>query len=99
MPAPTFVPGTVVPRLETIHEGWALEATRGPVPSGIAGRSVPATVPGCTHTDLQAAGLIPDPYLGTNEATGGTRRRSSPPRPPTASASTSSCRGSTPSRR
>ena len=68
MPAPTYVPGTVVPRLETIHEGWALEATRGPVPSGIAGRSVPATVPGSAHTDLLAAGLIPDPYLGTNEA-------------------------------
>jgi len=68
MPAPTFVPGTVVPRLETIHDGWTLEATRGPVPSPIAGRSVPATVPGSAHTDLLAAGLIPDPYLGTNEA-------------------------------
>ena len=29
--------------------------------------TVPATVPGCVHTDLLAAGLIPDPYLGTNE--------------------------------
>jgi beta-mannosidase len=28
---------------------------------------VPATVPGSVHTDLLAAGLIPDPYLDTNE--------------------------------
>ncbi|GGM00300.1 glycoside hydrolase family 2 protein [Nakamurella endophytica] len=29
--------------------------------------SVPATVPGTVHTDLLAAGLIPDPYLDRNE--------------------------------
>jgi beta-mannosidase len=28
---------------------------------------VRATVPGCVHTDLLAAGLIPDPYLDENE--------------------------------
>ncbi|MEV6963726.1 glycoside hydrolase family 2 TIM barrel-domain containing protein [Hamadaea sp. NPDC051192] len=28
---------------------------------------VPATVPGCVHTDLLAAGLIDDPFLGENE--------------------------------
>ena len=28
---------------------------------------LPATVPGCVHTDLLAAGKIPDPYYGTNE--------------------------------
>ena len=28
---------------------------------------IPATVPGCVHTDLLAAGLIPDPYLDENE--------------------------------
>lgn len=33
--------------------------------SGIAG--VPATVPGCVHTDLLAAGLIDDPFLDDNE--------------------------------
>src|SRR6185312_6528111 len=27
----------------------------------------PATVPGCVHTDLQAAGAIPDPFHGNNE--------------------------------
>jgi beta-mannosidase len=29
--------------------------------------SAPATVPGCVHTDLLAAGRIPDPYLDRNE--------------------------------
>jgi beta-mannosidase len=28
---------------------------------------IPATVPGCVHTDLLAAGLIEDPYFGANE--------------------------------
>ena len=37
------------------------------VPEGLAGRDVPASVPGCVHTDLLAAGLIPDPYLADNE--------------------------------
>ena len=35
-------------------------------------RNVPGTyqaeVPGCVHTDLMAAGVIPDPYLDGNEA-------------------------------
>lgn len=51
-----------------LHEGWTLRAVPGPrVPAGIAGRTVPATVPGCVHTDLLAAGLIPDPFLDDNE--------------------------------
>jgi len=29
---------------------------------------VAATVPGCVHSDLLAAGLIPDPFVGINEA-------------------------------
>jgi beta-galactosidase/beta-glucuronidase len=32
-----------------------------------ADHPVPATVPGCVHTDLLAAELIPDPYLDANE--------------------------------
>jgi beta-mannosidase len=42
-------------------EGWTLsgDALDGPVP---------ATVPGCVHTDLLAAGAIDDPFLGENEA-------------------------------
>ena len=33
----------------------------------IAAGPVPATVPGCVHTDLLAADLIPDPFHGENE--------------------------------
>ena len=40
---------------------------RAGVPEGVAGAAIPAAVPGCSHTDLLAAGLIPDPYLGENE--------------------------------
>ena len=31
------------------------------------GQEYPATVPGFIHTDLMANGIIPDPYIGTNE--------------------------------
>ncbi|KRF33862.1 glycoside hydrolase family 2 protein [Yonghaparkia sp. Soil809] len=44
-----------------------LRSAGGPVPSSIAGRAIPASVPGVVHTDLLASGLIPDPYLGMNE--------------------------------
>ncbi|WBB83550.1 glycoside hydrolase family 2 protein [Micromonospora sp. WMMC264] len=55
-------------RRTLLHEGWTLRAEPGPaVPPEIAGTAVPATVPGCVHTDLLAAGLIPDPYLDDNE--------------------------------
>ncbi|MEH0840998.1 glycoside hydrolase family 2 protein [Micromonospora sp. CPCC 205711] len=51
-----------------LHEGWVLRAVPGPqVPAEIVDRAVPATVPGCVHTDLLAAGLIPDPFLDANE--------------------------------
>ena len=36
-------------------------------PTLVRRREIPATVPGCVHTDLLAAGLIPNPYFGTNE--------------------------------
>lgn len=36
-------------------------------PPEITAQNIPATVPGCVHTDLLAAGLIPDPYLDRNE--------------------------------
>lgn len=45
---------------------WTLTFLDGPVPSDVP-RSLAATVPGCVHTDLLAAGLIPDPYLDRNE--------------------------------
>ena len=41
-----------------LHEGWTLRHE---------GASLPAAVPGCVHTDLLAAGVIPDPFLGRNE--------------------------------
>lgn len=52
----------------TLHQGWAVRAVGGDYPIELEGRAVPATVPGCVHTDLLAAGLIPDPYLDLNEA-------------------------------
>ncbi|GAA2246761.1 beta-mannosidase [Streptomyces ruber] len=41
-----------------LTDGWTL---------GHEGGALPATVPGCVHTDLLAAGVIPDPFLGRNE--------------------------------
>ncbi|TVT01343.1 glycoside hydrolase family 2 protein [Amycolatopsis bartoniae] len=56
----------------TLHDGWRLTPVGGSglgaVPPEVAAAPVPATVPGCVHTDLLAAGLIPDPYLDDNEA-------------------------------
>ncbi|XVS62224.1 glycoside hydrolase family 2 protein [Actinosynnema sp. CA-299493] len=51
-----------------LHDGWRLRAVGGPVPADLADRDVPARVPGSTHLDLLAAGLIPDPYADRNEA-------------------------------
>ena len=45
--------------------GWQLTALTD-VPDAARG-PLPATVPGCVHTDLLAAGVIDDPYLGQNE--------------------------------
>ncbi|MFG2732872.1 glycoside hydrolase family 2 protein [Streptomyces canus] len=52
----------------TLHDDWSLRAVGGQVPDALANRRVPAQVPGSTHLDLLAAGLIPDPYLDRNEA-------------------------------
>ncbi|MCX5312684.1 glycoside hydrolase family 2 protein [Streptomyces sp. NBC_00154] len=56
----------MTPRHLPLHDGWTLGAD-GPVPLGLPTGGVPATVPGCVHTDLLAAGLIDDPYLDDNE--------------------------------
>ncbi|MEV0727163.1 glycoside hydrolase family 2 protein [Polymorphospora sp. NPDC050346] len=59
--------------LRPLHDGWTLRAVPGSgdpgagVPEEVAGAVLPATVPGCVHTDLLAAGRIPDPYLDDNE--------------------------------
>ncbi|MEX3106478.1 MULTISPECIES: glycoside hydrolase family 2 protein [unclassified Streptomyces] len=41
-----------------LHDGWTLRHD---------GEALPAVVPGCVHTDLLAAGVIPDPFLGLGE--------------------------------
>jgi beta-mannosidase len=43
---------------------WTVRALEG----SLAGKSIAATVPGEVHTDLLAAGEIPDPFDGDNEA-------------------------------
>ncbi len=54
-----------------LTEGWTV-APAGILPPGAPGEllasPLPATVPGTVHTDLLAAGVIPDPYLDRNEA-------------------------------
>jgi beta-mannosidase len=44
---------------------WTLHHVGGGSPVPVDG--VPATVPGCVHTDLLTAGLIPDPFVDANE--------------------------------
>ena len=50
---------------------WEFKAVEAYVPAPDAAHKVrdwmPATVPGTAHTDLMANGVIPDPFLGTNE--------------------------------
>lgn len=55
-----------------LHDGWTVAPAHldRAAPAEVAARRdrpLPATVPGCVHTDLLAAGLIPDPYLDDNE--------------------------------
>jgi beta-mannosidase len=50
-----------------LHTGWTFSCNDTGRP-GLP-ENIPATVPGCVHTDLLAARLIPDPYLDVNEIT------------------------------
>jgi beta-mannosidase len=54
-----------------LHDGWSLRLVAGDgVPewfTSAAPATVAAQVPGCVHTDLLAAGLIPDPFVDDNE--------------------------------
>ena len=59
---------TIAPIRTDLHSGWTVRAAHGPAPEQITGISIPAVVPGCVHTDLLGAGLIPDPYLDDNES-------------------------------
>ncbi|WP_208543580.1 glycoside hydrolase family 2 protein [Rathayibacter sp. VKM Ac-2762] len=60
-------PRTAAATSRPLHDGWSVRATRGPIPAELVSAVVPAVVPGLVHTDLLAAGLIPDPYLDQNE--------------------------------
>ncbi|MFC1435677.1 glycoside hydrolase family 2 protein [Streptacidiphilus sp. N1-3] len=56
-----------------LTRGWtlSLDTTRHRPPQApdiLVDERIPATMPGCVHTDLLAAGLIPDPYLDRNES-------------------------------
>ncbi|MFD0820608.1 glycoside hydrolase family 2 protein [Micromonospora zhanjiangensis] len=55
--------------LTDLHSGWRLTLAEAAAdtPERVRGASVEATVPGCVHTDLMAAGLLADPYLDRNE--------------------------------
>ncbi|MFG3102221.1 glycoside hydrolase family 2 protein [Streptomyces sp. NPDC048182] len=55
-----------------LTDGWTvrLDTTRhrpDQAPDALLDAALPAAVPGCVHTDLLAAGLIPDPFLDRNE--------------------------------
>ncbi|MFI6574319.1 glycoside hydrolase family 2 protein [Nocardiopsis sp. NPDC050513] len=51
-----------------LRDGWALAAVGADPGSPAAGLgTLPATVPGCVHTDLLAAGEIDDPHADDNE--------------------------------
>src|SRR5215207_11327690 len=50
-----------------LRSGWTVRAINGDESGRVLG-TYPAEVPGCVHTDLMAAGVIPDPYLDGNEA-------------------------------
>ena len=50
---------------------WCVESDSSdqvPVAARAVFEGFSATVPGCIHTDLMAAGLLADPYVGRNEA-------------------------------
>jgi beta-mannosidase len=59
---------------QSLPTDWTLQLHHAPADVAVPDAArraleagVPATVPGCVHTDLIAAGLIPDPYLDRNE--------------------------------
>ena len=53
-----------------LHTDWTITAISGEAPADLLGRPLAATVPGCAHTDLLAAGVIVAPFDGDNEAAG-----------------------------
>ncbi|MBG6058459.1 beta-mannosidase [Cryobacterium sp. MP_M5] len=63
----TDAPAQAHPIRRSLGTDWTVAALDGPVPREVRQAVIPATVPGSVHTDLLAAGLIPDPYLDDNE--------------------------------
>ncbi len=59
---------TAHPIRRSLGADWTVTALDGPVPRELRQAVIPATVPGSVHTDLLAAGFIPDPYLDDNES-------------------------------
>ncbi len=54
---------------QSLQDNWTVRATGdlAQVPARLRRVTIPARVPGCIHTDLLRAGLIPDPYRDFNE--------------------------------
>jgi len=52
-----------------LPQNWTVTAVgdTSALPANLKDQAIPAVVPGCVHTDLLAAELIPDPYLAENE--------------------------------
>ena len=49
-------------------ENWTLTHLSGPIASPSLPSEIPATVPGCVHSDLLSAKIIGDPFVDNNEA-------------------------------
>jgi beta-mannosidase len=59
---------TNTPTRSNLTGGWTATAVRGDrVPAEVTAVVIPAEVPGSIHTDLLAAGLIPDPFSDDHE--------------------------------
>ncbi|QQD76610.1 glycoside hydrolase family 2 protein [Curtobacterium sp. YC1] len=57
---------------EELRDGWTVTLAGGTgAPDGVAGRAIPASVPGQVHTDLEREGLLPDPTFHLNEQAAG----------------------------
>ena len=69
-----LLPATVwaaPPTTLTLDQGWQFRLATGDAHASEhphAARWIPATVPGAVQTDLMAAGLAADPFIGRNEA-------------------------------
>ncbi|MFC8599575.1 glycoside hydrolase family 2 protein [Isoptericola sp. NPDC057191] len=69
--------GGTVHRTDLTGPGWTVRLA-GPVPAGAGGPAddvlarlragIPASVPGCVHDDLLAAGVVADPYVDDHAA-------------------------------